>query len=44
MLAENRVDVLLAQPADPAVRAEIIETMARIDPKPPTASARALCG
>ena len=31
-LAESRVDVLLAQPADPAVRTEVIETMARIDP------------
>jgi 3-oxoadipate enol-lactonase len=31
-LAEARVDVLLAQPADPAVRREVIETMARIDP------------
>ena len=31
-LAEGRVDVLLAQPADPAVRAEVIETMAKIDP------------
>jgi 3-oxoadipate enol-lactonase len=31
-LAEGRVDVLLAQPADPAVRTEVIETMARIDP------------
>ena len=31
-LAEGRVDVLLAQPADPAVRAEVIETMAAIDP------------
>lgn len=31
-LAEGRADVLLAQPADPAVRAEVIETMARIDP------------
>jgi 3-oxoadipate enol-lactonase len=31
-LAEGRVDVLLAQPADPAVRSEVIETMARIDP------------
>jgi 3-oxoadipate enol-lactonase len=30
--AESRVDVLLAQPADPAVRGEVIETMARIDP------------
>ena len=32
VLAEGRVDVLLAQPADPAVRGEVIETMARIDP------------
>jgi 3-oxoadipate enol-lactonase len=31
-LAEGRVDVLLAQPADPAVRREVIETMAAIDP------------
>lgn len=31
-LAEARVDVLLAQPADPAVRGEVVETMARIDP------------
>lgn len=30
--AESRADVLLAQPADPAVRSEVIETMARIDP------------
>jgi len=32
VLAEARVDVLLAQPADPAVRTEVIETMAEIDP------------
>ncbi len=32
VFAESRVDVLLAQPADPAVRGEVIETMARIDP------------
>ena len=32
VLAESRVDVLLAQPADPGVRSEVIETMARIDP------------
>lgn len=32
VLAEGRVDVLLAQPADAAVRSEVIETMARIDP------------
>lgn len=31
-MAEARVDVLLAQPADPGVRAEVVETMARIDP------------
>jgi 3-oxoadipate enol-lactonase len=30
--AEARVDVLLAQPADPAVRGEVVETMGRIDP------------
>lgn len=31
-LAEARVDVLLAQPSDPLVRSEVVETMARIDP------------
>lgn len=31
-MAEARVDVLLAQPADPAVRSEVVETMARSDP------------
>ena len=31
-LAEGRVDFLLAQPADPLVRAEVVETMAAIDP------------
>ena len=31
-LAEARVDVLLGQPADPTVRSEVVETMARIDP------------
>lgn len=31
-MAEARVDVLLAQPADPAVRSEVVETMAAIDP------------
>lgn len=30
--AEARVDVLLAQPAIPAVRSQVVETMARIDP------------
>lgn len=29
-MAETRVDILLAQPADPAVRAEVVETMSRI--------------
>src|SRR5690242_9291018 len=29
-MAEARVDVLLAQPVDPAVRSEVVETMARI--------------
>lgn len=32
VLAEARVDVLIAQPADPAVRREVVETMAAIDP------------
>ena len=32
VMAEARVDVLLAQPSDPAVRTEVVETMARIDP------------
>ena len=31
-MAEGRVDVLLAQPADPAVRREVVETMAGIHP------------
>jgi 3-oxoadipate enol-lactonase len=31
-LAENRVDALLAQPADSAVRTEVIDTMGRVDP------------
>ena len=31
-MAEARVDVLLAQPADPEVRSEVVETMSRIDP------------
>lgn len=31
-MAEGRVDVLLAQPVDPALRSEVVETMARIDP------------
>lgn len=30
-LARARVDVLIAQPADPAVRSEVVETMSRID-------------
>ena len=31
-MAEARVDVLLAQPADPGVRREVVGTMSRIDP------------
>jgi len=31
-MADARVDVLLAQPADPEVRREVVETMSRIDP------------
>ena len=31
-MAEARVDILLAQPTDPAVRREVVETMSRIDP------------
>jgi 3-oxoadipate enol-lactonase len=31
-MAEARVDILIAQPADQAVRTEVVETMARIDP------------
>jgi 3-oxoadipate enol-lactonase len=31
-MAEARVDILLAQPASPKVRSEVVETMARIDP------------
>jgi 3-oxoadipate enol-lactonase len=31
-MAEARVDVLIAQPADPPVRREIVDTMSRIDP------------
>jgi 3-oxoadipate enol-lactonase len=31
-MAEARVDVLIAQPAEPAVRREVVETMSRIEP------------
>jgi 3-oxoadipate enol-lactonase len=31
-MAEARVDMLIAQPADPAVRREVVDTMSRIDP------------
>ena len=31
-MAEARVDILIAQPADPEVRREAVETMSRIDP------------
>lgn len=41
-LAEARVDVLLAQPADPGVRAQVVETMAAIDPAAYRAGAEAV--
>ena len=41
-MAENRVDILLAQPADPRVRGEVVETMARIDPEAYRIGARAV--
>ena len=31
-MAEARVDLLIAQPADPEVRREVVDTMSRIDP------------
>jgi 3-oxoadipate enol-lactonase len=40
--AEARVDVLLSQPAIPAVRREVVETMARIDPAAYRIGARAV--
>jgi 3-oxoadipate enol-lactonase len=40
--AESRVDVLLAQPADPAVRSEVVETMSRIDPEAYRTGAKAV--
>ena len=41
-LAEGRVDALIAQPADPVVRDEVVETMARIDPAAFRIGARAV--
>ena len=41
-LADNRVDVLLAQPADPGVRHEVVETMAQISPAAYRIGARAV--
>ena len=41
-LADSRVDVLLAQPADPKVRSEVVETMAGIDPAAYRIGARAV--
>jgi len=41
-MAENRVDILLAQPADPRIRSEVVETMARIDPDAYRIGARAV--
>lgn len=40
--AEGRVDVLLAQRAMPAIRREVVETMARIDPASYRVAARAV--
>jgi len=42
MLAETRVDVLLAQPVAQAVRIEVVETMARIDPEAYRVGAKAV--
>src|SRR4051812_47676200 len=41
-MAESRVDVLLARPAHPAVRSEVVETMARIDPQAYRVGAKAV--
>ena len=41
-MAEARVDVLIAQPADPAVRSEVVTTMSRIDPAAYRIGARAV--
>jgi 3-oxoadipate enol-lactonase len=41
-LAEGRVDALLAQPADPGVRSEIVQTMARIAPEAYRVGAKAV--
>lgn len=41
-MAESRVDVLLAQPAHPTVRSEVVETMARISPEAYRTGARAV--
>ena len=42
VLADSRVDVLLAQPAEPAVRSEVIKTMSAIDPDAYRIGARAV--
>jgi 3-oxoadipate enol-lactonase len=42
VLADSRVDVLLAQPADPAVRNEVVRTMSDIDPEAYKIGARAV--
>ena len=41
-MAEARVDFLLAQPADPEVRREVVSTMSRIDPAAYRIGARAV--
>jgi 3-oxoadipate enol-lactonase len=42
VLADSRVDVLLAQPAEPGVRAEVVKTMSAIDPEAYRIGARAV--
>jgi 3-oxoadipate enol-lactonase len=42
VLADSRVDVLLAQPAEPAVRSEVVKTMSAIDPDAYRIGARAV--
>jgi 3-oxoadipate enol-lactonase len=42
VLADSRVDVLLAQPAEPAVRNEVVRTMSGIDPEAYKIGARAV--
>lgn len=41
-LADSRIDALLAQPADPALRRSLVEVMSRIDPAAYTTAAEAV--